>query len=657
MGAAGHRDATGPEPVGDSGFPWLFSPLPIGRVLVPNRFVVPALTTNFAEPDGVVGDRLIDYLEERFAGGFGLVVTENIGVHPSGRVMPRMAMAHDDSFLDGLRRLADRVRGYDGVLFGQLSHAGRQTRSAITGMPLVAPSAIPCPLNREEPRALGTDEVEEMERAFVQAACRLAEAGFQGIEIHGAHGYLVGGFLSRYSNIRTDRYGGSLPNRMRFLLNIVAGIKKALGSDFPLSVRISAREFVPEGLELPESLQIARRLAEAGVDALSVSVGVYESFNRLSMITGEQEGRWLDLAGALRREVAPMPVIGVGRIKRPEVAERALADGQVDLAAFGRASIADPYIPRKVREMRSREVMWCLGCNVCLGRSSRPESICPVNPAVGRERQHAVSPAARLMRVRVLGSSLSALTAAWIAACRGHQVTVATGGEAVGGMQRWRARIPGQEEYQEVIVAAHRRAKEAGVRFADRVPLSEADATWRVHNYQPIDDALLHRHTDAVDAYRVVAGDVTAGPGERVLVYGNDLATAEAAVLLCASGCEVRLRIPARDLALDAHPGYREATRQLLEGSQVDFRVDPDIDGLEAADIGWADRIVIGDTGKPRYDDPAVWREPAMGAEAPAERGRTDAVLADAYEPGLMTRGIYDAVDMALALGSERSGR
>ncbi|MCC5857458.1 MAG: tRNA-dihydrouridine synthase [Ectothiorhodospiraceae bacterium] len=632
----------------DTGYPRLYSPLRLGRVTVPNRFVVPALTTNFAEADGVIGDRLIDYLEARFAGGYGLVVTENIGVHPSGRVMPRMAMAHDDRFLGGLRRLAERVQGYDGVLFGQLSHAGRQTRSAITGMPLVAASAIPCPLNREEPRALETHEVEDMERAFVEAACRLAEAGFQGVEIHGAHGYLVGGFLSRYSNIRTDHYGGSLSNRMRFLLNIVAGIKSALGQGFPVSVRISAREFVPDGLDLPESIEVARRLADAGVDALSVSVGVYASFNRLSMITGEPEGRWLDLAGALRREVSPMPVIGVGRIKRPEIAERALADGLVDLAAFGRASIADPHLPRKVREARSEEVMWCLGCNVCLGRSSRPESICPVNPAVGLERRHVVSPAARPMRVRVLGASLSALTAAWIAARRGHQVTVTTPGGVLGGMQRWRAGVPGQEEYEEVIAAAHRRAAGVGVRFADWVPSSRVDATWRVHNYQPVDDALLQRHTDAVDVYRVLSGDVAPGAGERVLVYGADLATVEAGALLRAAGCEVRLRVPARDVALDAHPGYREANRQLLETRRVDLRIARDIDGLEAGDIRWADHIVIGDTGKPRYEDPAAWRESAVHAGEPTESVRADAVLADAYEPGLMTRGIYDAVDMAL---------
>ncbi len=632
----------------DAGYPRLYSPLRLGRVTLPNRFVVPALTTNFAESDGAIGERLIDYLEERFAGGFGLVVTENIGVHPSGRVMPRMAMAHDDRFLGGLRLLAERVQGYDGVLFGQLSHAGRQTRSAITGMPLVAASAIPCPLNREEPRALETHEVEEMERAFVEAACRLAEAGFQGVEIHGAHGYLVGGFLSRYSNIRTDHYGGSLSNRMRFLLNIVAGIKSALGQGFPVSVRISAREFVPDGLDLPESIRIARGLADAGVDALSVSVGVYESFNRLSMNTGEPEGRWLDLAGALRREVSPMPVVGVGRIKRPEIAERALADGLVDLAAFGRASIADPQLPRKVREARSTDVMWCLGCNVCLGRSSRPESICPVNPAVGQERRHVVSTVDRPMRVRVLGASMSALTAAWIAARRGHQVTVTTPSGPLGGMQCWRAGVPGQEEYEEVIAAAHRRATQGGVRFADWVPSSEVDVTWRVRNYQPVNDVLLLQFPDAADVYRVLSGDVVPGTGDRVLVYGADLATVEAAVLLRVAGCEVRLRVPARDVALDAHPGYRETTRKLLETYQVDLRVARDIAGLDAADTRWADRMVIGDTGKPRYENPSAWRESAVSAEEAMESVCTDAVLADAYEPGLMTRGIYEAVDLAL---------
>jgi 2,4-dienoyl-CoA reductase-like NADH-dependent reductase (Old Yellow Enzyme family) len=615
-------------------------------VRVPNRFVVPALTTNFAEHDGAVGDRLLEYLRQRFEGGFGLVITENIGVHPSGRVMPRMVMAHEDRFVDGLRRLAQEVRGSGGVLFGQLSHAGRQTRSTITGQSLVAASAIPCPLNREMPRALETEEIGGMEQAFVQAARRLAEAGFDGVEIHAAHGYLVGGFLSRYSNIRTDEYGGSLENRMRFLLNIVAGIKQAAGSGFPVSVRISAREFVDQGLDLPEARDIAKALAAAGVNALSVSVGVYESFNRLSMITGEQEGRWLELAGDLRREAAPMPVIGVGRIKRPEVAEAALAEGLIDLAAFGRASIADPGLPLKVRQGRSDDIDWCLGCNICLGRSSRPESICPVNPAVGRERDFQVQPSAHPTRINIMGSSFSALTAAWIAARRGHDVSIDPAGTPLGGMQYWRSRVPGQEEYGEVIVALERRARRAGVRFQSGEVADDA-VVWRVRCYQPLNQDLLDAHPDATTVYQVLAALRVPEAGRRVLVHGADLASVEAAILMQSRGCRVRLLVPARDVGLDAHPGYREACRVLLAETGAEVFLESGAEISEQT-MRWADALVIGHGSIARYDDQSAWTD----FTAP---GNGDRCLADAYEPGLMTRGIYAAADMVLEFGNEKS--
>jgi len=630
-------------------YPLLFSPLAIGRLIVPNRWVVPALTTNFAEADGSAGDRVIAYLQARSRGGYGLVMTENIGVHPSGRVMPRMLMASDDSCIPGLRRLVNAVKQEGGVLFGQLSHAGRQTRSRITGMPLVAPSAIPCPLNREMPQALDEDGVREMEQSFVDAACRLAKVGFDGIEIHGAHGYLVGSFLSSYSNKRTDSYGGSLDNRMRFLRNIVRGIKRELGDDFPISVRISAREFVPDGLDLPEAIEIGRQLRDEGIHALSVSVGVYESFNRLSMITGEPEGQWLHLAGALREQLAPLPIIGVGRIKRPEVAEQALAAGQIDLAAFGRASIADPELPRKVLEDRQESIVWCIGCNICLGRSSRPETICPVNPAVGREYCFDVEAATEPARIRIVGSSLSALTAAWLAAARGHRVSIDRAGEPVGGMQAWRAAVSGQEEYSEAVSAAEHRALAAGATYSTGVP-DEGMIVWAVSRYQPMDQAWADRHATVASAYEVLSGERTMAPGATVVAVGSDLATAEAVIKIAHSGCAVRLYSYARDIATDAHPGYREACRRLLAASGVEVFYEST--GPDPAALGWADILIVGHPRETAgYDDPDVWRVPSSVAAA-CGANEACAVIADAYEPGLMTRGIYDAVDLATSTGT-----
>lgn len=636
MASAG--DGIHPFPLSAPGerlYPKLFSPFRLGRLRLANRMMVPAMTTNFAERDGSVGDDLIEYLAERARGGFGSIVTENIGVDAAGRVMPRMVMADDDRFLPGLARLAHAIHRAGSVVIGQISHAGRQTRSKITGQQLVAPSALPCPLNKEMPRALTIAEIERLEQAFVATAVRLAHAGFDGVEIHGAHGYLVGGFLSNYSNKRSDRYGGSLDNRLRFLINIVAGVKEALGRDFPLIVRISADEFVEGGLDPPQAAAVASRLEAAEVHAVSVSVGVYESFNRLSMITGEPEGQWLPLAAKVKSGTR-LPIVGVGRIKRAQVAETAIQAGQIDIAAFGRASIADPELPAKTKAGREEAIMPCFGCNVCLGRSARPETICPLNPVVGRERNLRFRQTAAPQRIAIHGGSLSALTAAWAAAKRGHNVQLVVDEEPLGGMQAWRARIPSQEEYAAVIEAARRRAAEAGVRVVlDPEPAAEI---WRVRRYEPVDRGMLAAVANSASCYDVLAGRVRLKSVRRAVAIGGDLATAEAAILVAKSGAQTILLSPDDNIGMDAHPGYREMAQRTLRELAADIRLGPAAQPADA-DLG-ADLVIVGHAAQSDPSSPSNW----TASNLPAARW-----LSDAYEPNLMTKGIYEAVDLAIS--------
>ncbi len=624
---------------GEARYPRLFSSFQFGSLRLANRLMVPAMTTNFAEADGSVSESLIDYLAERARGGFGSIVTENIGVDATGRVMPRMVMADHDRFLPGLARLARSVKEAGSVIIGQISHAGRQTRSAITGRPLVAPSPIPCPLNKETPRELTVSDIEELEAAFVAAAERLARAGFDGVEIHGAHGYLVGAFLSGYSNKRQDKYGGSFDNRLRFLLNIVGGIKAALGPDFPLIVRISADEFVEGGLDVQQAIAVAKRLEPEKVDALSVSVGVYESFNRLSMITGEPEGQWLPLAAQVKAGTQ-LPIIGVGRIKRPQTAEAALEASQIDIAAFGRASIADPYLPQKTRLRAEHEIIPCFGCNICLGRSSRPETLCPLNPIVGRERAALFRRGAVSRRIGIHGGSLSALTAAWAAAACGHDVQLVIGDEPVGGMQAWRAQVPTQEEYAEVIEAALRRALAAGARMVREAKATEQ--TWRVRRYEPVDRALLSVTANSVSCYDVLAGRVDIDAGERVTVIGGDLASAEAAIVAAARGARATLVSPHDNIAMDAHPGYREIARRTLGRLNADIRLGPA--GRAVGPDRRADRIIIGHAAERRAPRHSDWTTPDLSATH---------WLCDAYEPNRMTQGIYEAFALASGVDPE----
>jgi 2,4-dienoyl-CoA reductase-like NADH-dependent reductase (Old Yellow Enzyme family) len=615
-------------------YPHLCSPLRLGKLALPDRFAMAPMTTNYAALDGAVTPELCDYMAARGAGGFSLIITENVGVHESGRVMPRMVMGDEDRHIPGLARLADAIRATGARSIAQISHCGRQTKSKFTGMPLVAPSAIPCPVNREMPRALAIDEVVEMERAFVATAGRLEAAGFDGIEIHAAHGYLAGSFLSAYSNHRTDEYGGSLDNRMRFLLNIVDGIRRR--SDITLTVRISAEEFVDQGNTLEQSRVIARALEGHGVSAISVSAGVYESFAVLSMVSGEPEGRWLSLSRAIAGEVR-IPVLGVGMIKRAAVAEAAVARGDCAIPLFGRAAIADPELPRKIREGREHEILPCVSCNICLGRSGRPETICPVNPAVGRDRSFAQAIAKapeKALRIAVTGSCLAALTAAWIAARRGHQVAVYETDGAIGGMQRWRGEVPGQDDYAMLVAAAERRAKQAGVQFLFRAPAAgEFDRLWSVRRYQP-------GGTSSPNCYEVLGGDASLPASSTLVIQGGDLAGAEAAVKLAQSGRQVSLSTPHADICLDAHPGFRVLHRRLIKdlGGQVCTSAAP------AGATGDA-TIIAGPSSAPgRSEMPQPhWDYPY------AASGQGDTSIDDAYESGRMTAGVYAAVELAIS--------
>jgi len=607
-------------------FPHLFAPKRLRGHILHNRMVVPAMTTNFAEVDGTVGESLLGYLTRRAAGGWGAIFTENMGIHPSGRVMPRMVMADSDRALPGLARLARSVQAHGTCLIGQISHAGRQTRTAITGKELVAPSAIPCPINREMPRALEDAEIEAMQERFIVAALLLERAGFAGVEIHGAHGYLVGAFLSRYSNHRADRWGGNLENRFRFLAGIVAGIRARCGEGFLLFVRLSAEEFVPNGLDTEEAIQIGHRLKGMGVDGLSVSVGVYQSFNKLSMVSGEPEGQWLPVAGAVRAGTG-MPVIGVGRIRRAETGEVALAIGQVDLVAFGRASIADPDLPQKFAGLDRARPIWCVGCNMCLGRSSRPEMVCPVNPTVGRESLFTTPPSARPLRLAISGAGWPALTAAWIAASRGMRVTIHNLDPEVGGLQALRARTPRRTEYKDATAALLERALAAGACITHAPTDGTADMNWVERRFEPTTPGVL-------SPYDLLAGRVPIpSAGAHVLVQGDDLVSAEAAMLLAEAGCRIALR-SSRGVAMDAHPGFREQLRRrLIEGGHSILENGSEAEG--AWEIILYGRDITLDT-----NSFSAWRGVSTRIY--------DALLDDAYEPNMLTRGVYAAALIAL---------
>lgn len=423
-------------------FEKLFEPIKIGTIEVPNRIVMPPMATCFGNPDGTVSDRIVGYYAARAKGGVGLIIVEIAAVAWGGKGIVNQLGVYDDSFIPGLRMLTKAVHQYGSRIALQLHHAGRQTRRTLAGAQPIAPSPLPSELIKEMPRALTIEEIQNLVESFSAAARRAREAGFDAIEFHGAHGYLINQFLSPYSNKRDDIYGGQLEGRMRFALEIVERSRGEVGSNFPLIFRMSADEFLPGGLTLSETKTIASRLENAGVDCLHVSAATYETLYRFIPPYSTPPGSLVYLAEAIKKETKA-PVIAVGRINTPELAEQILNAGKADLVSMGRALIADPELPNKAFLGRSQDIRPCIACLHCIDRlaTEKLEVECAVNPTMGAEGKWNITPVAEAKRVIVIGGGAAGMEAAKTVAIRGHRVTLFEKEEELGG-QMLLARVP-----------------------------------------------------------------------------------------------------------------------------------------------------------------------------------------------------------------------
>ncbi len=331
----------------------LFSPCAIGTLQTKNRIVMPPMATNYASPEGFVTDRLIAYYVERAKGGVGYITVEHTGILQQGKASPKMLLISTDEHASGMARLSDAVHRAGGKIVVQINHAGRQTSSAVTGSPIVGPSPIACPTRTEIPRELPVGEIEEITEAFAVAAQRVKGAGADGVELHMAHGYLLCAFLSPFSNRRSDRYGGDLEGRTRFARNVLHAVRNRVGPDFPIVCRISADEYLDGGLRIEETTQIARILEQEGADALHVSACNAASGYLNQPTYYVEEGVFVHLAQAIKSAVR-LPVIAVGRIRNPVMADQIVRDGKADLVSMGRALIADPYLQKKLKRGDSK---------------------------------------------------------------------------------------------------------------------------------------------------------------------------------------------------------------------------------------------------------------------------------------------------------------
>lgn len=441
----------------------LFEPIYIKGLKVKNRIYMPAMHLNMAK-NYFVTERLLAFYRERAKGGVGMITVGYATVDElSGGT--GFIGAHLDEHIDGLSKLAKVIKSEGASACVQLNHAGRYMHSFLLGgKQPVAPSAIASKFTKETPRELTIDEIKSIIKKFAEAAERVKKAGFDAVEILSGTGYLISEFLSPITNKRTDEYGGSFENRMRFGLEVVSEVRKKVGNDFPIIVRMNGNDLMEGGLPKNEILTYGEKLVEVGVDALNVNVGWHEAMIP-QIVTKVPRGVYAYLARAVKERVS-VPVIACHRINDPEVARELIEDGYCDMVSMGRALIADPYLPKKVYEGREKEIIHCTGCaQGCFDNLFKMKSVeCLCNPKAGHEEERIVKKAEKPLKVMIIGGGAAGMMAALTAKEAGHCVVLYEKNESLGGQLNI-AGVPfGREEFKVLATDLAREVMKSGVK-------------------------------------------------------------------------------------------------------------------------------------------------------------------------------------------------
>ena len=640
-------------------FPTMFSPVQIGTVTVPNRFVVPPMGNNFANTDGTLSDRSLSYYQARAKGGFGLITIESTVVYKEAKGGPRKPCLFSDDTVDSFRRVADACHAYGAKVSIQLQHAGPEGNSALTGYPLKAASAMPAAVGREIPVAMPTEEVYRLIECYGDAARRAQQAGIDMVEVHCAHGYLVSTFISQRTNNRTDEFGGCFENRMRLPRLIIENIRRKTGGNLPILCRINASDEVEGGQTVQDAAAVAAYLEqECGVDALHVTraVHLHDEFMWAPGIT--HGGFNANLVTEIKQAVS-VPVIAVGRFTEPQYAELLVKQGRADLIAFGRQSIADPDLPAKARTGNLETLAPCIGCLLgCVPNmfAGRPIS-CAVNPCVGRESD--LTPAEVSKNVVVVGGGPGGLYAAWICSLRGHQVTLLEKHPELGGNFRIAAYPTGKGQITEVIRSFIVKCEKAGVDLRCNVEADEAllnslhpDAIILATGSNPLILPIPGLDTCGY----VTAQDMLEGKapmGQKVLVVGGGMVGCEAAEYLAERGHEAAV-IEMKDvIAADVTPENRRYMFANFEEHHVLLRPSAKVSQFYPDGVDYT--LADGTAGSLRGYDNVVL---AMGSRSNAVLKETAEKVAPqvfvigeaAKAPGNAVLATHDALEAALQI-------
>ncbi len=627
---------------------------------LPNRAVLPPMGTNLGNADGTVSEANLAYLKRRAKGGPGLIITEISAVHPSGVAINSELGAYDDRFIPGLKKLADIAHAASCKVALQLHHAGRESLYLLKEGKAIAPSPIRSLVFGLTPREITRDEIQEIIAAFGAAAFRARQAGFDAVEVHGAHGYLLTQFLSSLCNQREDEYGGNRSNRSRFMVEVLQEVRRRVGSDFPISLRISTEECIKGGYSVEDMQSILPNLVKAGADLIHASLGTHGSPGGITSAPAGYEPGFNVWRAKKVKEVVDVPVIAVGRFSDLTLADEVIGRGEADLIAFGRQFLADPDFLVKTREGRPQEIRKCIACNQgCIERLILGEGKirCAINPETGQETIYPQGPAAVPRKVWVVGAGPAGLTAAYEAARLGHQVTLFEKEKNLGGQLLFACVPPFKSIYGEWIFWLASQVKKIGATI-----LTGTQVTDRMIEEGNPDVVILAMGGEKIipaiegidlllvgDAWQILSGEVA--PKSHAVVVGGGLIGMETADFLSHQGTQVTLvealkRSPVLKITSHGymlHTRLRDKNCKLLFNTVVKRIADGSVtilSGGEEQTLSPVDQVIIAVGLKPRDD----WQQ-----ILPA-RGIRHWVIGDACQPRRIIEATEEGAKAAWSL-------
>lgn len=525
----------------------LMQPIKIRSMELANRVVIPPMGTFLSNEEGMATDAYLAYAKRRVKSGAGLFIQEFTAVHPNGRALPSQLGIYKDDQIPGLKKIVDAVHAQGTKIAVQLHHAGRESMYNLRLGKAIAPSAIPSLVYGGNPREMTLDDIHEIIKAFGAAAVRAREAGYDAVELHSAHGFLLHQFLSAYSNQRTDEYGGDMLQRARFVIEVLQEVRRQVGDDYPVSIRLSVEEEIKNGFTAADMQKVAPELVKNGCDIIHASFGTHGSPAGITQAPIEyQPGFNVGLARKMK-EVVNVPVIGVGRFNDPFIADECIARGDADLIVFGRQHLADPDFLQNAINGKFEDTNQCLACNQgCIERAMyEQKSIrCAINPETGQELIYPTQPAEVSRNVWVIGAGPGGLTAAYEAARLGHKVTLFEKQNETGGQIRYASQAPFKEPYRLWINRLAGKAAKLGVDIKTGIEVTEQMivdakpdvvilATGGQEIIPPIEGIEL---PCVVSALKVLNGEVAVG--QNVVVIGAGLIGMETADYVVAKGCQ-----------------------------------------------------------------------------------------------------------------------